>query len=114
MNAIIGVSFTVETCCVCGVIYALEDRYRKFLLDKKEQGRTYCPNGHNWHFMGTALSDQVATLKLTVQQRDNELSDERKKRERIERRIKKGVCVYCKRTFGNLADHMSCKHGEKS
>lgn len=114
MSVIIGVSFTKETCCTCGVIYALEDSYRARLLELKESGNTYCPNGHKLHFRGRSLENQLDDLKLKVQQRDNDLSLERIKRERLERRIRKGVCLYCKRTFGNLASHMAHKHKAKA
>jgi len=98
---------------MCGVIYALEDSYRNYKLEQKEKGVTYCPNGHSWHFIGKSLEDQITDLKWTVQHRDNALNEERLKRERLEKRVRKGVCLYCKRTFSNLAKHMQCKHQKK-
>ena len=29
------------------------------------------------------------------------------------KRVGRGVCPECNRTFQNLASHMACKHGEK-
>lgn len=45
MSVMIGVSFTQATCCMCGIVYALEDQYMARLLERKESGSTYCPNG---------------------------------------------------------------------
>ncbi len=113
MSTIIGVSFIQETCCNCGIIYALEEKYRDRLLAEKERGSTYCPNGHQWHYRGQSLEATITQLKLRVQEKDNAIDAERKKRERLERRVQRGICLYCKRTFGNLAKHMVCKHGDK-
>lgn len=113
MSITIGISFTEVTCCVCGVIYALEDSYHRTKFEQKERGTTYCPNGHAWHFRGQSLDSRIAQLQLIMQARDNQLQDERQKCERLERRVKKGICLYCKRTFGNLAAHMNHKHQEK-
>ena len=113
MSVIIGVSFTQETCCTCGIIYALEDCYRNRLLEKRERGETYCPNGHKWWFRGQSVESTITQLKLQVQEKDNALSEERQKRQRLEKRVQKGICLYCKRTFGNLAKHMQCKHPKK-
>lgn len=111
MNTIIiGVEFVKETCCVCGIVYALESSYHARLLEQRERGQTHCPNGHPWHFRGQSFNDKITRLTLQVQERDNWLDEERKKRDRLEKRIKKGVCLYCKRTFHNLAAHMACKH----
>jgi len=113
MAITLGVQFVEESCCQCGVLFAMTVDYKNRMRELAETRNFYCPNGHSQHYCGKSYDQQIADLRLTVQQRDNLLSDERKSRERLERRVRQGVCLYCKRTFSNLAQHMACKHKDK-
>lgn len=114
------------SCCVCGIIFAVP---QDWLANKKNHGNGfYCPNGHSLTF-GKSKVDELKE-KLEAVERDlraakcNILTErqlkeaEAKKRESAEaklRRVSKGVCPCCKRSFSNLQRHMASKHpGEKA
>lgn len=111
MVASLMLKFVTETCCNCGIVFAITEERHERLVETKEN--FYCPNGHSQHYLGQSKDAQIEELKLSVQMRENQLSEERRKREKLEKRIKKGVCLYCKRFFKNLADHIECKHPDK-
>lgn len=106
----LAVGFAVESCCTCGMLFAMTNDWKARQLELKSSGKFYCPAGHSMSYRGIALETQIDNLKLAVQNGDNLLAEERKKRERLEKRVQKGVCPYCKRMFPNLAQHMACKH----
>lgn len=79
----------------------------------------YCPNGHAQIF--TAESDVDTANRLLVEEkarhartlaRENEERLCKEKAERKLKRVQRGVCPECNRTFANLARHMDCKHGK--
>jgi hypothetical protein len=120
------ISLTKIDCGECGGSYAINERYRK----QKEQV------GHGWHcpyckctwgYFGNSensrlkklLEDKarelVASKCETVRERNaKEIAEaERIKLSKKLRRVDKGVCPCCNRTFTNLQRHMATKHPEK-
>lgn len=115
--------FTIMTCSQCGMQFAVAEQWRK---ERIEDHRTwYCPNGHQRHYPGESSSEKAQRLQregeLKAQAQINEerhlrLVAEReldkavKAKRKIEKRIAKGVCPCCNRTFEDLARHMGSKH----
>lgn len=113
-------SVTMQDCeCIeCGVVFAFTGY---FYNERVKDHRTfYCPNGHRQSYMHESEAEKNARLLREEQKRhqrtitrNNELAEEKAKLERKLRRVDKGVCPACNRTFSNLARHMACKHKEK-
>ncbi len=122
-------TFQVETCCNCGVRFAMTDAfYRKRLENLGPNNPFYCPNGHKQWYVGKTeadkLRDENAKLKDTILKRDNRIDALHEQRQQVEhrlratkgvvtkikKRISHGVCPCCNRTFDNLARHMSSQH----
>ena len=111
----VTVELTQISCGDCGGTYAINERYRQ---QKYEKGQSwncpYCRCG--WGYEkgeNQILREQVEAEKRRTQlalARENEERAEKEKAERKLKRVSKGVCPECKRTFHNLARHMACKH----
>jgi hypothetical protein len=119
MSMTLGIPFEVETCFACNVQFAMTSAMMAAL--RRSHATFYCPMGHAQHY--TAKSDAEAERDRTnaAQARANEyqhalavaqrkLEEEKAERARMERRIHRGVCPCCSRTFSNLAAHMKTKH----
>lgn len=102
----------IETRCWCGLPHAIPtDLYENA---KRTGGVVYCPIGYQWIHREQSefakLQSQVASLTLSVQEKDNLLAEERREKERVLKRARRGLCVFCKRTFPNVTAHMRSKH----
>jgi len=100
-------------CSACGCVIGMEESfYDHRLADHKT---FYCPNGHSQYFLAKSdrdrLDEEVSRHRNTIA-RLNEEKVEREKLEKKLKRVGRGVCPECKRTFPNLAAHMKCKHGK--
>lgn len=110
------VDFESCTCSACGIVYFVPDNFR----DKRRQDHKtfYCPNGHNQYFPGETEAERL-TRELAAEKQRTRLALARENEERIAReklarklkRVGRGVCPECNRSFANLARHMNCKHG---
>ena len=124
-----GTSCQEHQCGTCGVWYALPD----IIIDtaRREGGFFSCPNGHErgWHRKDCETeADRVRRERDRLEQRlaekDDEIQAERKRTEiqkrsaaaykahltKTKKRIDKGVCPCCNRSFHNLRRHMQTKH----
>jgi hypothetical protein len=114
-------TLSMETCCSCGVVFAMPGRLKQERLNNG--GGFYCPNGHGQHYTKT----EVQKLKEQLEVKDRELRASkcenlaernlrelealaRQKAEKKSRRVQKGVCPCCSRSFQNLGRHMATKH----
>lgn len=105
-------------CCNCGCVIGMqEEHYDERVNDHRN---FWCPNGHQQHFTSETEAEKNARLLREEQarhrrtlERENEERVKREKLERKLRRVDRGVCPECNRTFQNLARHMACKHAEK-
>lgn len=114
--------FALEICCNC---------YMPFMMPKylKEQALAdhsiwfCCPAGHNQHYSGpteaqklkTRLENERREHEKQLQESTNRFLDEVNTRKRFEKQLKrvhKGVCPCCNRSFVNLANHMKTRHPE--
>lgn len=129
-------TFTAELVVVhCGQEGCnLEFGMPRHLYDRRREDRKnwYCPAGHVRHFIGKSPLQQ-AEEELRVareataywgrleQQRTRELQASRRQAAaargqvtRIKRRVSKGVCPCCNRTFVDLGRHMEGQHPDWS
>lgn len=131
-----GTTVTLETviCCRCAVPFAMPTQLQQHFKDSKET--FYCPNGHSQVYRKSTEQELRETLEEEKRQRsqseqalkaklfekqeeaDNWRANwqkqlkEKQKAERTLKRVHKGVCPCCNRTFDNLAKHMQTKHPE--
>jgi len=105
------ITLDVMECGKCGTHFGVPSRFRS---DKLDNGETfYCPNGHPRAYVTSEvdrLKKQVADLAAERNRLFSEKASAEERARRIERRIGRGVCPWCKRTFGNLARHCEAKH----
>jgi len=114
----LSVAFERVTCCACGVPFAAP----RELLDKRRETHKdfFCPNGHNLHFPGETEAERLKKLLDDEAQRHsrtlarlNTTEQRARKAERKLKRVARGVCPCCNRTFENLARHMATKHPDQ-
>lgn len=113
----LAVTLTTIDCGECGGSYAINERFRKQCQD---HGRSwtcpYCKTG--WGFSGRGalqeaqreLEEEKKRLRLALA-RENEERAAKEKLARKLKRVGRGTCPECNRSFQNLARHMHCKHG---
>lgn len=122
-----GVQFTkvitieTEICCNCGIAFGIPSDFRSQLLNDPEHW-FYCPNGHKQHYSESKEVRLRREAENKSRQLENALQQERDRREKSEldllkaqrklKRVSKGVCPCCNRTFEDLQRHMKTKHPE--
>ena len=120
--ALAAIQVTIElteiNCGECGGTYAINERYRQQKYQKGESWTCpYCKTG--WGYSGNSENEKLRRELAAEKQRkeaalarENELRLSKEKIERKLKRVGRGVCPDCNRTFQNLARHMACKHGK--
>lgn len=123
------ITFTVNDCPTCGVVYALTKEYEARRL---EDGRSWhCPNGHSMLFRkpesqkqrerAESLAKQLERANIGRQAaRDQADAAERSARAykghmtRLRNRVANGVCPVagCHRNFANVKAHVIGQHPE--
>lgn len=112
----ITIELTEISCGCCGGVYAINERYRaKAYEDGTAWTCPYCKTG--WGYAGKGRVQELERQLKAEQERKaaalsraNEAEAAKAKAERKLRRVQRGVCPSCNRTFENLARHMACKH----
>ena len=109
----------VETQCYCGLpVLAPPARFRQF---EQEGKNIHCALGHTFVIGGETenaelkqrvrgLKEQLARERIERKAAEEAAMREVKKRKRLEKRAKDGLCPHCSRTFKNLKNHMLPKH----
>lgn len=116
------IDFTLETCCNCGVPFFMPTDFYKQKLNNPNES-FYCPNGHGQHYTGKTeaqkLREKLERLEKEKQEQEELLQNrwldelnEKKKLEKQLKRLHKGVCPCCNRSFINLQQHMKKQHPE--
>ena len=114
-------TLTITDCPTCGVVYAVPDG---LIIQAKRHRKTrdlYCPNGHNWHYLGETPEQKAKRLEEELAreraEHDQAMAHQRaqttrarNERDRLKKRAAAGVCPCCNRTFQQLARHMKSKH----
>ncbi len=113
----VAVILTEINCGCCGGTYAINERYRAHKAEKG--GYWKCPYcGELWGYGDSELKRKERELAAekerhrTTIARLNEAQQREQKLQRKLKRVDRGVCPECNRTFVNLARHMKCKHTE--
>lgn len=118
-------TFEVVHCGGCGISFALPD---KWLADHRATGENFhCPNGCVRAYCETEASllrKQLEAKEAELRAEKCEVLRQKQARAAVEaenvkvnrklRRVHKGVCPCCKRSFENLKQHMMTQHPEKS
>lgn len=122
-----ALELVTEECCACGVTFALPASLQRQLRDNP--GRSfYCPSGHSQHYVGESeaqgqrrRADQLARQLDAARARATHAEDQAAAAERSNRalravntrtrkRVAAGLCPCCRRSFGDLAEHMAGQH----
>lgn len=111
------IEFRTETCCECGVLFAMTLEFYQAKYRKKEEATFYCPNGHPQCYVGKSDEQKAKEAEEARRQAQATLQAERDQRlaaerelARIEKRTKAGVCPCCNRSFVQLTRHMKTQH----
>ncbi len=108
----------VEVQCTCGLpVFTSPTLFRKY----DQEGETlHCAAGHRFHLVESenvklerkvkGLKEQLARERVERKAAEDAAMREVKKRKRLEKRAKDGLCPHCSRTFKNLKNHMQSKH----
>lgn len=103
-------------CHACGVAYSSP----VVRLRRKDGRNIWCPNGHAGCWTDTEAMrlrrELDAERQRTAVERQMRF-DEEARRAKLEcklKRVERGVCPECNRSFANLARHMNCKHKESA
>jgi hypothetical protein len=119
--------FVVETCCNCGVEFAMTQRLYQECQDGGPNRSFYCPNGHGQHYRKSTeqkLREELASAKQSLKwaqdsTRRAEQDAEHFKRSRdaykgqttkLKKQAIAGKCPCCERKFPRLAEHMAKEH----
>lgn len=117
------------SCGNCGGVYAIGERYHQ---KAREEGTAwncpYCRIG--WGFTNRGenaeLKRKLAQAQTTIEHKEADMQHVRQQRDHAEysartlrgvvtktkKRIGRGICPCCNRTFSQLADHMQSQHPE--
>lgn len=111
--------FFTETCCNCGMRYAMTQEFHDRML--KDRTRFFCPAGHGQSYTGDTTEQRLKRelerqkqMLEAAQAREAKAENERqqiaKAHHKMRVRVMNGVCPCCNRTFQNLLSHMKTKH----
>jgi hypothetical protein len=113
---------TMETisCYCCGNRFAVTAEFRRHLVSSSDW--FYCPNGHKQHYSENEKDQKLRLTEERLKERQEELWQAQAKSLKLEqeltkvsrklKRVTKGVCPDCNRTFTDLHRHMATKHPE--
>jgi hypothetical protein len=114
---------TIVTCW-CGTVHAVPEELRDYQLRQHRDGHrfsVYCPLGHTYSVAGEGEADKERKLRERAEARltaaRDQLQAEKKSHTatkgqltKTRKRIGKGVCPCCHRSFTNLGRHMETQH----
>jgi len=114
----IRVEFVVVRCFKCDIPFWVPETWDKERLAKRDTW--FCPNGHQQHYVGETEADRLRKMLAAANTRNTDLTtrvqqeaEAKAKLERKLKRVQRGVCPHCNRSFQNLARHMCSKHGDE-
>ena len=105
-------------CCKCGITFCVPHGFdRQRLKDKKS---FYCPNGHGQIYKGESDAKKVERLQQRLEWKQSEVDRSKKyvsgilgQKTKMENRVRKGLCPFCRRNFSDLRSHMAGKHNRE-
>jgi hypothetical protein len=120
VDVLVTTRLSTLTCGNCHIPFAIPDAMH--LRVKQNGAGFWCPNGHNISYSKTEnarLREQLERERRTVANLSDDLRVEKidhattkGQLTKTRNRIARGVCPHCKRTFANVARHMTSKHPE--
>lgn len=116
------IDFTMMECGGCGIPFFVPTRWKNSKV--QDHGSFSCPNGCSRIFVAKTdaekAKEELEQLKTEKEKSEQELQNkwldalgEKCKLEKQLKRVHKGVCPCCNRSFINLQKHMKTKHPEK-
>lgn len=109
-----------ESCCNCGVRFAMEKAFRDECLHEKAGKVFYCPAGHRQWYVGETDAQRAEKYRLRMlAERDQREATERQlvatrgvvtRQKKQLGRVRNGTCAFCNRHFKDLERHMKSKH----
>lgn len=100
-----------QTCIDCGMVFGVPAEWdRRRREDHKE---FVCPNGHAQYYPQETDAEKYKRKSQMLAEQVRMEREQREKAERKLKRVHRGVCPECKRTFANVERHMKSKHKEK-
>ena len=101
------VAYECIRCGECSVQFALNSN---FYRQRKEDGQRFsCPNGHQVRYCDSN-ADHLRKVRSQLAHEREQHEAAKAENERLKRRVAKGVCPCCKRSFQNLREHIATKH----
>jgi len=108
-----------EECFECGMVFAMPQQFRANRLRLKDN--FYCPAGHPQHYIGEREEVRLRRMLDEANRSKTELAEQVRREQaratsaetaaaKLKRRVKAGTCPCCKRTFKQLAAHMTNQH----
>lgn len=119
----VSTTLITEECYSCHCIFAMPTD----LHDRAQRDHSipfWCPNGHRQVFAGKTVEQKLRERVEAEQLRTRQARDQAEAAERtaraytgqatkIKRRVLRGVCPFCDRSFENVTRHMESKHSDK-
>ena len=103
------------TSCWCGINLAIPHDLYAF-ANRHKNHSVYCPLGHTFVFSNT-IEEQLERERQRLRATKDLLAAEERSHAatrgqitKLKKRVHAGVCPCCKRTFQNVARHMTAKH----
>lgn len=117
----VTVEMVTEICYKCSIAFGMPSDMKAVLL--RDRTNFYCPNGHVQQYVGKSDAEKLKEANDLLELKRKQLNDEQSKRWEVEeknrkldaklKRVHKGVCPCCNRSFENLRRHMETKHPEE-
>lgn len=116
------IEMSVINCYKCNVPFAIPKELKDYFLNQGPATEFYCPNGHSQCYTKSRADKVREELQAIIARKCDDLSkmqdrwlDELGAKNKLEKQLKrvhKGVCPCCNRSFTNLQRHMETKHPE--
>lgn len=100
-----------EECCNCHMLFAMPADFQR--RRREEGGQFFCPQGHSQYYSDTEVMKLRADLAAKERRLEIAINDAQREtqlRQKLEKRIRNGVCPHCKRSFTNIKRHIETKH----
>lgn len=97
-----------QECDNCKRPFGFTESHRQRM--EESGGDVFCPYCKSPHSYTESELDAEKRRHRETLARLNEVGEKKANLERKLRRVNRGVCPECNRTFQNLARHMACKH----
>ena len=115
------VTLVSEDCGNCGGTFAINQTYHQqcYETGKGLFACPYCYTKWGWENRGLLqqtqkeLAAEKERLRLALARENQERAEKNRLASKL-KRVDRGVCPQCNRTFSNLARHMACKHKPKT